>query len=205
MEEVSEFSDRELWAQGAAGNPDAFGQLFDRHGDAIYGYLFRRTGDWSAAEELTAVVFLEAWRRRRELRLERESALPWLYGTAHNVLRNQRRALRRHRAALQRLPRGEAEPDFAEDAATRASDAAIIRRLVPLLERLPERDRDVFALCVLAELSYEEAAAVLEVPVGTVRSRLSRARGRLAELAAASGHELNEQLSPACAEAAEER
>lgn len=200
---VSELSDRELWSRGAAGDADAFAELFDRHGDAIYNYLFRRTGDWGTAEELTAVVFLEAWRRRSQLRLERESALPWLYGTATNVLRNQRRSLRRHRAALARLPQPGIEPDFAEDAAARVTDAAAVSRLLPLLGRLSRADREVFALCVLAELSYEEAAAALGVKVGTVRSRLSRARARMGELAAASGHEQDEASTCAQAEAIE--
>jgi RNA polymerase sigma factor (sigma-70 family) len=193
---MSRLSDRELWARGAAGDADAFGGLFDRHGDAIYNYLFRRTGDWALAEELAAVVFLEAWRRRNELRLERESALPWLYGTATNVLRNQRRSLRRHRAALARMARDDVEPDFAEDSASRASDTAAAAQLLPLLARLPTRDRDVLGLCVLAELSYEEAAAALGVPVGTVRSRLSRARARVGELPASNGHEQNERSPP---------
>lgn len=168
--------------------------LFDRHGDAIHSYLFRRTGDPTLAEELTAVVFLEAWRRCHDLELERESALPWLYGTATNVLRNQRRALRRHRAALARIPRPALEPDFADDAVERASDEAETRRLLPLLQQLRPAERELFGLCVLAELSYDEAAAALGIPVGTVRSRLSRARARLTELAAANGHELDEPL-----------
>jgi RNA polymerase sigma factor (sigma-70 family) len=191
--DVRTISDRELWARGAAGDAEAFGVLFERHGDAISGYLFRRAADWALAEELTSVVFLEAW-RHRAVTLERESALPWLYGTATNVLRNQRRSLRRHRAALARLPRPRSEPDFAEEASERASDASTLRQLLPVLERLPGRYREVFSLCVLAELSYEEAAAALGIPVGTVRSRLSRARARMAELAAASGHELGESL-----------
>lgn len=198
-------SDRELWLRGARGDADAFGVLFDRHGTAIYNYLFRRTADWGLAEELTSVVFLEAWRRREEVRLERESALPWLYATATNVLRNQRRALRRYRHALARLPRPRDEPDPVDDAAGRADDAAEVRRLLGLLARLPKREQDVFALCVLGELSYEQAAAALELPVGTVRSRLSRARARLAELAGASGHNVGEHALPCSAEAEERR
>ena len=73
-----------------------------------------------------------------------------------------------------------------------------MRRVLRTLDKLPRRDRDVLALCVWANLSYEEAALALDLPIGTVRSRLSRARGRLRELADASGHERDdEQCVPA--------
>jgi DNA-directed RNA polymerase specialized sigma24 family protein len=80
----------------------------------VYNYCFRRIGDWSQAEELTSIVFFEAWRRRKNVRLEYENALPWLLGVATNVLRNVRRSQRRHRAALKRMPR-ERVADFAAD------------------------------------------------------------------------------------------
>jgi RNA polymerase sigma-70 factor, ECF subfamily len=66
-------ADRELLR-----TPSGFGRLFERHGRAVYNYCFRRTADWSAAEDLTSVVFLEAWRRRKDLRLDGDSLLPWL-------------------------------------------------------------------------------------------------------------------------------
>jgi RNA polymerase sigma factor (sigma-70 family) len=158
--------------------PAGFGTLFERHGRAIYNYCFRRTADWAAAEDLASVVFLEAWRRRRDIRLENGSLLPWLYGVATNVVRNRSRSLRRHRSALERLPRG-FEADFADDAAARLDDEQQMRAILEAFQALPKRDQDVLALCVWSELSYEEAAVALDVPVGTVRSRLSRARSRL--------------------------
>ena len=94
-------TDGELWRLAADGEPDAFGVLFERHAGTVYNYLFRRTGDWAVAEDLTSLVFLEAWRRRRDVRLEHESALPWLYGVATNVLRNRRRAQRRRWCSIQ--------------------------------------------------------------------------------------------------------
>ena len=78
--------------------PRLFGLLFERHARAIYN-CFRRTADWAVAEDLTSIVFLEAW-RRRERELLPEKVLPWLYGIATNVIRNRRRSLRRHAAAL---------------------------------------------------------------------------------------------------------
>jgi DNA-directed RNA polymerase specialized sigma24 family protein len=92
-------SDAELWRQAGLGEAGAFGVLFDRHSRAIYNYCARRTGEWALAEDLTSIVFLEAWRRRAAVVLAGDSALPWLYGVATNVVRNQRRSKRRYRAA----------------------------------------------------------------------------------------------------------
>jgi RNA polymerase sigma factor (sigma-70 family) len=105
--------------------------------------------------------------------LERELVLPWLLGVATNVLRNMRRSQRRHRAALERLPREHAH-DFAGKANGRLDDERQIQTVLRAIAKLPRREQDVLALCAWAELSYEEAAVALGVPVGTVRSRLSR-------------------------------
>jgi RNA polymerase sigma factor (sigma-70 family) len=182
--------DNELWRRAAAGEPEAFGLLYERHARAIYNYLFRRCGDWGVAEDLTSVVFLEAYRRRREARIAEGKVLPWLYGVATNVVRNQRRSLRRHSEALKRLPPPDPELGVAGLAAERIDAERQMRRVLAALQQLPESDKDVLSLCLWSELSYEDAAAALEIPVGTVRSRLSRARARLVELTRASGHEL---------------
>jgi RNA polymerase sigma factor (sigma-70 family) len=182
-------TDAELWERAARGDADAFGGLFERHATAIYNYLFRRTADWSLAEDLTSVVFLEAWRRCGRVRLERELALPWLLGVATNVLRNRRRSQWRHRAALERLPR-ELERDFADDLDARLDDQRRMNAVLRSMARLPKREQDIVALCLWTELSYEEAAVALGIPVGTVRSRLSRARARLRALSTETGHEV---------------
>ena len=168
-------TDRELLAEA---DPAAFGMLFERHGRAVYNYCFRRTADWSAAEDLASVVFLEAWRKRNDVRLYGDSLLPWLYGVATNVLRNRSRSLRRYRSALARMP-VEQEADFAADAGERIDDERQVRRVLAVFRLLPKRDQDVLALCVWSGLTYEEAAVALDLPIGTVRSRLSRARRRL--------------------------
>ena len=167
--------------EGARVDSTAFGDLFSAHASAIYVYCFRRTADWTVAEDLVSVVFLEAWRRRGDVDLVTEPALPWLYGIATNVLRNQRRSMRRHRAALARLPVTGVSPDFAEDAAARLDDQVHMRHVLSVIASLSQRDQEVLALCRWQELSYEEAAVALGIPVGTVRSRLARARSRLAE------------------------
>jgi RNA polymerase sigma-70 factor (ECF subfamily) len=182
--------DNELWRRAAAGQAEAFGLLYERHARAIYNYLFRRCGDWSVAEDLTSVVFLEAFRRRREARIAEGKVLPWLYGVATNVVRNQRRSLRRHSDALKRLPQPDPELGVVGLAADRIDAERQMRRVLAALQQLPESDKDVLSLCLWSELSYEDAAAALGIPVGTLRSRLSRARARLAELTRSSGHEL---------------
>jgi RNA polymerase sigma factor (sigma-70 family) len=184
---VERVSDRELWRVATLDDPSAFGALFERHARAIYNYCFRRTADWPSAEDLTSLVFLEAWRRRETVVLESESALPWLYGVATNVLRNRRRSERRHRAALERLPR-ERGIDFADDVDGRLDDERRMAATLRALARLPRHEQDVVALCAWAGLSYEEAALALELPVGTVRSRLSRARARMRGLTSDTGH-----------------
>jgi RNA polymerase sigma-70 factor (ECF subfamily) len=190
---MGELTDADLWERAAAGETQAFGTIFERHAATVYNYCFRRTGNWSQAEELTAVVFLEAWRRRTQVELERDDALPWLLGVATNVMRNVWRSQRRHRAALQRLPR-ERVADFAADVDERLDDERQMRAALRALQKLPRADQDVLALCVWEELTYEQAALALGVPVGTVRSRLSRARARLRELTFSTGHEWDERF-----------
>lgn len=185
-------TDTDLWQRAVAGDAAAFGVLFDRHARSVYNHCFRRTADWALAEDLTSVVFLEAWRRRADVRLERESALPWLLGVATNVVRNRRRSERRHQSALQRLPRERGE-DFADGVDERLDDERQMHEVLALVGKLPRSEQDVLALCAWAGLSYEEAALALGLPIGTVRSRLSRARARLRELTASAGHERDDE------------
>ncbi|MFG2823604.1 RNA polymerase sigma factor [Kitasatospora sp. NPDC048365] len=165
-----------------AGDQRAYGELFDEHAGAVYGYALRTLADWAAAEDVVSLTFLEAWRLRATLHEEGESVRPWLFGIATNVLRNTARAGRRHRAAMARLPEREATPDFAEELVTRLDDGAQLAAVQRALGRLRRGEREVFRLCVWVGLDYAAAAEALGVPVGTVRSRLSRARTRLRAL-----------------------
>lgn len=187
---MGEPPDPALWQRARQGDGAAFGVLFERHSGRIYNYCFRRTADWALAEDLTSATFLLAWRSHGREPLQSESALPLLYGIATNVLRNQRRSLRRRRDAFARLPRGrDEEPDFAEEATMRLNDEAAMRQLLRVFSRLPQREQDVVALCDWSGLSYEDAAVSLGIPIGTVRSRLARGRRRLRELTKNSGPE----------------
>ncbi|MER6946652.1 RNA polymerase sigma factor [Nonomuraea sp. NPDC000554] len=165
------------------GDTAAFEELFDDYAKAVYNHAFRLTGNWSAAEDVMALTFLEAWRLRGRVDAVGGSLRPWLLGIATNVARNVRRAARRHDDALARMPRGEAVPDFADEVVNRIDDAerlALVREAYGSLRR---QEQDVFALCVWSGLDYAEAAEALGIPVGTVRSRLSRARKKLGKYA----------------------
>ena len=187
-ERAVDLDDSVLWSRARSGDSEAFGMLFERHGRTIYNYCFRRVGSWDGAEDLVSIVFLEAW-RRLDKPLPKGKELPWLLGIATNVVRNRRRSERRYAAALSRVPRPTAEPSFADDSDERVDDEELMARALVLLARLPRREQEVFVLCAWSGLSYEDAAVARRMPVGTVRSRLSRARARLQELDPGIGHE----------------
>lgn len=177
----SEVGDAEL-VSIAVKDPEAFGQLFSRHSRAVYAYCARRTGNLQVAEDLTSVVFLDGFRRRRKLQLSNASALPWLLGVANNVTRNADRSLRRYRSALDRVP---PPPDGAssEDAAMEHLGAQeALARALEALRPLTQAERDVVLLVLWSELSYADAAASLGIPIGTVRSRLASARQKFAAI-----------------------
>lgn len=182
-------SDRELWRRAAEGESEAFGELFDRHAKAVYNFLFRRTASWSDAEDLTSAVFLQAWRRRADVVLDRDSALPWLLRTADNTVRNDWRGKQRY---LRALPGFQSlaghQPDHANDVAARLDDEREARELRRAIRRLPRSERQVVELCLWTGLDQQAAAIALDIPLGTVKSRLSRARKRLRGLTAEAIH-----------------
>ncbi|MFI1825132.1 RNA polymerase sigma factor [Streptomyces sp. NPDC020412] len=172
-----------------SGDRAAFAEIFDLHARAVYAHAVRTTGDWALAEDVMSLTFLEAWRLRHKLREEVRSVRAWLLGIATNVLRNTARAARRHRAAMSRLPPPEALPDFSDEVVGQLADTERLVAAAAALKRLKRSEREVFALVVWSELGYAAAAQALGIPVGTVRSRLSRARERLRKL-------VEEELTP---------
>jgi RNA polymerase sigma factor (sigma-70 family) len=151
-------------------DPSAFSTIFDRHFDAVFRYLARRI-ERTRAEDLTASTFTVAFERRDRFRTEASSARPWLLGIATNLLRNELRAHRRGVELAARLRRDGPPP--------RGMTGELADRLALLLRELDPDQLDVLLLYAWEELSYEEIAAALAIPVGTVRSRLARARSRL--------------------------
>ena len=185
----AELTDAELWELSKT-DPDAFGVVFERHAQRVFGYCARRTADLSQAEDLTSVVFLHAWATRHRVRLIEDSALPWLLGVAANVLRNSARSIRRYDAALARLPASVPVEDPAERVAERVDAERRLAEASEPLQALRPTEREVAHLVWWAGLSYAEAAIALDIPVGTVRSRLSRARARIQDLSPQTGASL---------------
>jgi RNA polymerase sigma-70 factor (ECF subfamily) len=152
--------------------PRAFEVLFDRHFGAVHGYLHRRAGR-NIADELAAETFALAFERRASCR-SRDSVLPWLYGIATNLLRRRRRVERRQLNAYARS--GVNDWVDCEDEKAARVDSLNGAQLARALAAMRPRERDALLLYALADLSYEEIAAALDVPVGTVATWLHRAR-----------------------------
>ncbi|MFK0174047.1 RNA polymerase sigma factor [Streptomyces sp. NPDC090306] len=166
------------------GDPAALAEAFQEHADAVYRHALWSTGNWATAEDVVSLTYLEAWRSRERLRPEETGSLrPWLLGIATNVLRNTARSARRHRTALARMPRAGNVPDFADEVTGRLTDAEQLGAAKAALDGLRRTEREVFTLCVWGGLDYAAAAEALGIPVGTVRSRLSRARAKLRDSA----------------------
>ncbi|MEU2237216.1 RNA polymerase sigma factor [Streptomyces vietnamensis] len=168
-----------------AGDPAALGAAYDEHARVLYHYAYRVCGDRAAAEDVVSAAFLEAWRCRGKVHADGGSLRPWLLGIATNIMRGAAREARRRDAALARIPERGVLPDFADDVLARMTDGEQIRAARVALGGLRRREREVFTLVVWAGLDYAAAGEALGIPVGTVRSRLSRARERLRKLAEA--------------------
>jgi RNA polymerase sigma-70 factor, ECF subfamily len=158
--------------------PEHFTVLFRRHAPHIQRYVVRRLGQ-DAADDIVAETFLLAFRQRGAYDQTRADARPWLYGIATNLIGRHRRAETRLYRALVRTGADPVMEPFTDRVDERVSAGAASRRLAAGLARLPAELRDTLLLVAWGDLSYEETAAALGVPVGTVRSRVSRARSKL--------------------------
>jgi RNA polymerase sigma factor (sigma-70 family) len=177
MRTYEDLDDVELW-ELSADDAEAFGEIFRRHARSVFALCFWRIGDAAMAEDVTSVVFLEAWRRRDHVVLEQRSALPWLLGVANHTSRNATRSMRRHSQALRRLDGRRSAPN--DDAVIDRLDAEISLGAINEAARdLTEQDREIVLLVFWSGLTYEATAVALGVPVGTVRSRVSRTRRKL--------------------------
>ncbi|MDA0642933.1 MULTISPECIES: RNA polymerase sigma factor [Nonomuraea] len=161
------------------GDQRAFEELFDQYARSVYNHAWRLTGDWSVAEDVVSLTFLEAWRSRERLTPDGGSLRPWLLGVATHVTRNLRRTRRRHEDVMARMPRADAVPDFADELVGQLADQERLAEVREAIGRMRQHEQDVLLLCVGAGLDYAEAAEALGIPIGTVRSRLSRARKKL--------------------------
>ncbi len=161
------------------GEPEAFGLVYDRHAATVLRFLGRRVGA-GVAEGLVGELFRIAFERRKTFDGSRASALPWLYGIGSNLLLKHRRGEARRLRANARMAVREA-PDRRASAA--ALDARLLfPRVADAIEALPDGEREALLLFAWEDLSYQSVAEALELPIGTVRSRLNRARAHLREL-----------------------
>lgn len=183
MTDSGTHDDHDLWRRVRLDDRHAFDLLFTRHYAAVFGYAFRLTGDRHQAEDVTSQTFLDTWRRRGSVAVEPgESLLPWLIGVAHRAAGNARRSRRRWLRLQAHAPRESDAGDHADAVAQRVDEESTMRWILALLDLLPDHERQAFVLCAWGELTYLQAAELLEIPVGTVRSRLSRARARLRKI-----------------------
>ncbi|HXC83232.1 MAG TPA: RNA polymerase sigma factor [Trebonia sp.] len=158
--------------------PEQFTVLFRRHASHIQRYVVHRLGQ-DAADDIVAETFLLAFRQRGSYDQTRADARPWLYGIATNLIGRHRRAEIRMYRALARTGIDPVMQSFTDTVDDRVSANTASRRLATALARLPAELRDTLLLVAWGDLSYEEVATALGVPIGTVRSRVSRARSKL--------------------------
>lgn len=168
-------------------DPTRFGEIFDRHHRVIWRYLARTVGT-DRADDLTGDVFAAAFGARDRFDPTRGQVRAWLYGIAANHVRVANRSDGRARRAFGRVA---AERSAADEVSAVAEVSAVdeadwhadrIKRVRAAMLTLPEDELETLTLVVWEELSYREVAAALDIPIGTVRSRIARARTRLRDL-----------------------
>ena len=169
--------DRDLIRRAAAGDREAFGTIYAEYRTVVYRFARLMTGSGTMADDVTQEVFVTLMQTLPQYDAARADLLTYLYGIARNVTRNR---LRRERRFLPLDAATDAADSRADDPCTAVSHSQEIARLRRAIRQLPSRYREAIILCDVHGLSYAETARVLDVPVGTVRSRLSRARVRLA-------------------------
>lgn len=158
--------------------PAVFATLFDRHATAVYRYAAQRLGD-ALADDVMSETFLVAFERRSDYDLEVQDARPWLLGIATRLIRKHARLEAVAWKGIAADFAARLAPDFIEQAGARIDAQRLTRRLSAALRRLSATDRDTLLLYAWGDLNYASIAHAMDVPVGTVRSRLNRARQHL--------------------------
>ena len=171
--------DGELLFRLSRGDEPAYRLLHDRHQAPVFRMslvLMHTTWD---AEEVAATAFFELWRKRDKVRVVDGSVLPWLLATTSFAAKNSQRSRRRYQRLLNRIPHDGDVPDHADDVARAMDSMKISKSVRDALLQLNQREASVVILCVIQELPLAEAAIVLGIPEGTVKSRLFRVKTRL--------------------------
>jgi RNA polymerase sigma-70 factor (ECF subfamily) len=183
--------------------PERFAEIFDRHFATVFRFAERRVGR-DQAGEVASETFARAFAKRGSFRPEVEDALPWLLGIASKLILHERRRFVRYLAAVERVAADTRAVEYESDlvAADRRLDAPLDwARMRAALLTLSDVDRELLLLVAWDELSYDEAAAVLELPLGTVRSKLHRAKAHLRELLEPNGRTPGDRPIPTQKEA----
>jgi RNA polymerase sigma-70 factor (ECF subfamily) len=176
-------------------DPDAFTTLFSRHAGSIHRYILKRVGR-PDAEDLVGETFVTAFRSRRSYDLSRSDARPWLFGIATNLVRHHWRSEGRRLIREGAATSGVAMcRDHSEELVSNLFFKDQAELIAHALDQVDDAYLDVLLLVAGPGCSYEEVSIALGIPVGTVRSRLSRARRQLRELLGTSGQYLDEDSS----------
>lgn len=168
-----------LWSRAAAGDREAFAELYLRNSDRVYTHCYRRTLSQHDAEDLTAEVFTRTWARRQEIRLGSDGeVIAWLLATANNLLLQRGGSRTRSSSLMERLRAESGSWDNAAREAEAAQDDENLRRVHLVIDQLQPADREVIWMCVVEGVSPTDYATVTRQRPGTVRSRLTRALRR---------------------------
>jgi len=170
-------TDSELIQQSKV-TPSAFGGIYDRHAATVHRYAASRVGA-TLADDVMSETFLVAFDKRHAFDDDQQSAGPWLLGIATNILHRLRRSEARRLKATMKAATPEVVPDEILAIMTRIDAESAVRSVAAALRQMPSIDRDTIMLFAISGLSYDEIAVAMRVPLGTVRSRLNRARRTL--------------------------
>jgi len=172
-------SDAEIITASVA-SPELFGEIFCRHHNAVFGFVARRIGVTDAAD-VTAAIFERAFRIRHHYRPSQVNSVPWLQGIAINILGDRLRRQRKDERIYLAIPRKQDSHDLTGETDNRVVAEQAASRINRVLGAMSANDRETFLLFALENLTYAEISKILNVPIGTIGSRISRVRTRILE------------------------
>jgi RNA polymerase sigma-70 factor (ECF subfamily) len=167
-------------------DPDHFRSIFERHAPVLHGYLSKRAPR-SVVDDLVSETFVSAFRTRHNYDFSYPDARPWLFGIATNTVRHHQRGEGRRLIHGSMVESKTAEDDIADQVVSDIISKAEVERVQRALAQIDDRYSEVLMLVAGPGLTYEEVARALDIPIGTVRSRMSRGRAQLRELVGLSG------------------
>ena len=192
-QDPGELSDMDILAEVGAGNVDAYGKIVGRYNGRLYNFIYRFVGDRETAEDIVQETFLRAFRKRKEYRAIANFST-WLFTIAGNLAKSELRRRKRWRMfSLERdeetdtgmeLPDESARPDKVAESSI--ADVQIQQAIASL----PDNYRQVILLRDVEGMSYQEISEIVDCPVGTVKSRVNRARLKLQQKLKSEGRDV---------------